>query len=216
MKSFTSSDGHQFVAYQSEPVTAPRGVVIIIQEIFGVTDHLCETADKLAKEGYIGVVPAFFDRLQPGVQLTYNDADLGRELAMQLQPDQVILDIAAVIDSHKNSRVAVMGFCWGGTMAYLAASQLNIDAGIAYYGTRIHQNLDQKPACPFLFQFGAKDHLVSVEDIEAVQNVNPDATFFIYEEAGHAFSCEPRETFHRESAELAWVRSLEFLQQNLG
>jgi carboxymethylenebutenolidase len=215
MKSFIASDGHQFSAYQSEPATAPRGVVIIIQEIFGITDHLCETADKLAKEGYIGVVPAFFDRLQPGIQLTYNDTDQGRELAMQLDPDQVILDIAAVNDSYKILKVAVMGFCWGGTLAYLAASQLNINAGIAYYGTRIHQNLDQKPACPFLFQFGAKDHLVSVEDIEAIRQENSDATFYVYEEAGHAFNCEPRESFHRESADLSWERSLDFLQQHL-
>lgn len=215
MKSFTASDGHQFSAYQSEPSITPRGLVIIIQEIFGVTDHLCETADKLAKEGYVSVVPAFFDRLQPGIQLTYNDAEQGRELAMQLKPDQVILDIAAVIDSHKNLKSAVMGFCWGGTLAYLAASQLDIDAGIAYYGTRIHQNLDQKPGCPFLFHFGAKDHLVSAEDIEAIRQVNSDATFFVYEEAGHAFNCEPRETFHHESADQAWERSLEFLQQHL-
>ncbi len=213
MKSFTASDGHQFSAYQSDPDTAPRALVIIIQEIFGVTDHLRDIADRFAENGYRAVVPAFFDRIDPAISLTYDDVETGRELAMQLQSDQVLLDIAAVIDSNPGVNVAVVGFCWGGTLAYLAASQLNLSAAVAYYGTRIQQHLDQKPKCPFLFHFGAKDQLVSATDVEKIRQVNSQSTFFIYEDAGHAFSCEPRPSYHAESAALSWSRTLEFLSQ---
>lgn len=215
MKPFIASDGHQFMAYQSEPEISPRGLVIIIQEIFGVTEHLCEIADKLAKEGYLAVVPAFFDRIDPDIKLSYEDAETGRKLSMQLNSDQVLLDIAAVIEAHRNHNVAVMGFCWGGTLAYLAASQLKVKAGVAYYGTRIHQHLDQKPNCPFLFHFGAKDHLVSAADIEQIRQVNMQSPVYIYADAGHAFSCEPRASYHAGSATLSWSRTLEFLGEHL-
>lgn len=215
MKSFTASDGHQFSAYQSDPGIAPRALVIIIQEIFGVTGHLRDIADRFAENGYRAVVPAFFDRIDPAISLTYDDVETGREFAMQLKTDQVLLDIAAVIDSNPGVNVAVVGFCWGGTLAYLAASQLELSAAVAYYGTRIQQHLDQQPKCPFLFHFGANDHLVSAADIEQIRQVNSQSTFYIYAGAGHAFSCEPRTSYHAESAALSWSRTLEFLSEQI-
>ena len=215
MKSFTAIDGHQFSAYQSDPKDSPQGLVIIIQEIFGVTDHLCEVADKLAESGYRAVVPVFFDRLDPGIRLIYEDVETGRGYCMQLKSEQVLLDIAAVTQSNPDLKAAVLGFCWGGTLAYQAACELKLSAGIAYYGTRIHQHLEHTPICPFLFHFGARDHLVSAEAIEQIRQVNPQSPIFIYNEAGHAFSCEPRTSYHEESAALAWSRTLDFLSEHL-
>lgn len=218
LKTFTAKDGHHFNACISKPEGTPRALLIIIQEIFGLTEHICSLTRKFAAEGYIAVAPAFFDRVEKECVLEYNEqgGKKGRELISRIASHQVMLDIQAVIDEMgTHTKVAVVGYCWGGSMAYLAASELKLDAAIAYYGTRIHQMLDRRPNCPIMFHFGQEDHLVSGEAINQIRQANPDAPLYLYPGAGHAFSCEPRNTYHPVSTQLAVERSLKFLEANI-
>ena len=213
---FSATDGHRFSACISEPEQPSRGLVILIQEIFGLTDYLCSLTGTFAEQGYTSIAPALFDRVQTDIRLDYDDADAGRQLVAQLDPEQVLLDLQALIDTHGiNQKVAVIGYCWGGSIAYLAANRLKLDAAIAYYGTRIHEMLDLKPQCPMQFHFGAEDHLVPKSAVEDIRAALPDSPLYVYPHAGHAFSCEPRPSYQAASAELALERTLLFLQKKL-
>lgn len=216
---FNTSDGHQLSACLCDSGTEAKAVLIIVQEIFGLTEHMCSLTQRFAENGYISVAPALFDRITRGSILPYSadGAEKGKQMVAKLNPGEALLDIQAVIDHYsKDHKVAIVGYCWGGSIAYLAASQLKLDAGVAYYGTRIHQMLkDNTPTCPFMFHFGQQDKLVPMENIKKIEAANPDSPLHLYPNAGHAFSCEPRPSFHPISAEMAMDRSLAFLQQQL-
>lgn len=213
---YSAADGHRFSACTCEPEQPSRGLVILIQEIFGLTEHLCSLTETFADQGYTAIAPALFDRVQADIQVDYDEADRGRQLAAQLDPEKVLMDIQALIDARSDhQKVAVIGYCWGGSIAYLAANRLKFDAAIAYYGTRIHEMLDLKPQCPMLFHFGAEDHLVPRSAVEQIRSALPDFPVYIYPNAGHAFSCEPRPSYQAASAELALERTLLFLQKKL-
>jgi carboxymethylenebutenolidase len=216
---FTASDGHRFSACCCEPQEDRKGVVIVIQEIFGLTEHMCSLTQRFAEKGYLSIAPALFDRVAENSVLPYSEsgAERGKELVSQLDNDKVLLDLQAIIDAHTgDSKIGIVGYCWGGSIAYLAASCLKLDAGIAYYGTRIHQMLQHKPACPFMFHFGEQDKLVPMENINMIRSANPNLPLHLYPNAGHAFSCEPRPSYHPVSAEIAMDRSLAFLDEYLG
>jgi carboxymethylenebutenolidase len=216
---FTATDGHRFSACCCEPTGERKGVVIIVQEIFGLTDHMCSLTQRFAKHGYLSIAPALFDRVEENVVLPYSEsgAARGKEMVSQLDNDQVLLDLQGVINAYSpGNKIGVIGYCWGGSIAYLAASRLKLDAGIAYYGTRIHQMLDNKPACPFMLHFGEQDKLVPMENIGMIRTANPDLPIHLYPNAGHAFSCEPRPSYHPISAEIAMDRSLTFLDEYMG
>jgi carboxymethylenebutenolidase len=217
---FNTSDGHQLSACLCDSGSDAKAVLIIIQEIFGLTEHLCSLTQRFAENGYTSVAPALFDRVTKNTVLPYSasGAERGKSLVAKLDYRQVLNDIQAVVDHYAmDHKVAIVGYCWGGSIAYLSASQLNLDAGIAYYGTRIHQMLeDNTPNCPFMFHFGEQDELVPIPNIKKIEAANPESPLHLYPNAGHAFSCEPRPGYHPISAEIAMDRSLAFLQQQLG
>ena len=207
----TASDGHQFEAYRADPDGEVRGGLVVIQEIFGVTDHIQRVTDGFAAEGFVAIAPAMFDRLEPGIRLDYSEIEKGRDTMLQLDQDHAVLDMQAAVDALGTEHKVVIGYCWGGAMADLAACELDIDAAVSYYGGRITSWLDQKPGCPVIYHFGATDPMIPPEVVEQIRGARPDGEFHVYEQAGHGFNCDERPDFHPESAALALERSLNFL-----
>jgi carboxymethylenebutenolidase len=213
----SAPDGHRFSAYQAQPSGTPRGALVIIQEIFGITQHMREVADQYAALGYTSIVPAMFDRVRPGIVLDYSQMQEGVETMMQLKPSQTLLDVGAAVDAAAASvkKTGLIGYCWGGTMAYVAACRLPISAAVSYYGGRILQYADRKPRCPVMYHFGEKDQSIPMATVEKVRELHPEGIFYIYP-AGHGFNCNARASYEPESARLAFERSLEFLRTNVG
>ena len=211
-----ASDGHGLQAYRAQLNRSPKGGVVVLQEIFGVTNHIRRVTDQFAEAGYLAIAPALFDRIERGVDLDYTAVAEGREYRAAANPDQTVLDIEAAVNALRPvGKIGVVGYCWGGGMAYLAACRLTIDAAVAYYGGPISEHLDLKPRCPVMYHFGAKDPLIPKETVSAVRKVNPEGIFHIYEESGHGFNCDEREDYNPQDAKFALKRSLEFLGQYL-
>ncbi len=165
-------DGHEFDAWLAPATGTPRGVVLVLQEIFGVNSHIRAVADGFAAAGYVAIAPALFDRVKRGVELGYTPADmeLGRGFVLQLKEEQLLRDMQACINVVKHSGpVAAIGYCWGGALAYLAACELPVRCAVSYYGTRTLQLLDRKPRVPVQYHFGAKDKSLPPESIEKIR-----------------------------------------------
>ena len=217
MTQLTASDGHQLSAYRAEPAGAPKAGVVILQEIFGITNHIQAVADEYARKGYLAIAPAMFDRIQAGVRLDYAEVEQARGLMMQLNLDNAVEDMAAAADSVRTAgKVSIIGYCWGGAMADLAACRINVDAAVAYYGRMIVEWLDLKPACPVMYHFGETDPLIPAEMIEDIRASRPHGVFHTYPGAGHGFNCTERADFEPESAALALQRTLDFLDSSTG
>jgi carboxymethylenebutenolidase len=212
----TAGDGHRFAAYRAAPAEPPRGGLVIVQEIFGVTQHMRNVADQYAAIGYASVVPAMFDRIEPGIELPYTEIARGREYAGRLRLDQTLLDLNAAIASIAPAgKGAVVGFCWGGTIAYLAACESPIAAAVAYYGGRITQYLDRKPRVPVMYHFGEMDRGIPLTAVEQIRTAHPEGTYHLYP-AGHGFNCTERADYDAASARLAFDRTREFLARHIG
>jgi carboxymethylenebutenolidase len=213
----TAADGHRLSAYLTEPAGTLRGGIVVIQEIFGVTRHIRAVADQYAAAGFLAIAPALFDRVERNVDVPYTDMQKGFSYVKQLKTDQVMLDIQAGVDrvSAATGKVGVVGYCWGGTMSYLAAARLNIAAAVAYYGGGIHDHTDEKPRIPVMFHFGEKDTHIPMSAVEQIKAANPQGIFHLYA-AGHGFNCTDRASFDAASATLALQRSLEFLHRHVG
>ena len=212
----TATDGHRLSAYLAEPESAPRGGIVVIQEIFGVTRHIRAVADQYAAAGFLAVAPAMFDRVERNVDVPYTDMAKGFGYMQALNNDQVMLDVQAGITRVRAAgRVAVVGFCWGGTVAYLAAARLNIDAAVAYYGGGINRHTEEKPRAPVMFHFGEKDTHIPRSAVEQIKAAYPQGIYHLYP-ADHGFNCTDRASFEPASAKLALERSLEFLHRYIG
>jgi len=210
-------DGHEFRAYLAAPVGSPRGAVVVLQEIFGVNQHIRAVTDSFAAEGYIAVAPSLFDRVRRGIELGYSPEDRqeGFGYVKQLQREQTLKDIAASIAIVKHGgRVGVVGYCWGGTIAYLAATELPLACAVAYYGGGITQLLDRKPKCPVMYHFGDLDKHITAEDVAKIKAANPEGIFNIYH-ADHGFNCNMRDSYDAASAALARERTLAFFAERL-
>ena len=212
-----AKDGHIVDLYVAKPKSEAVATVIVLQEIFGITDHIQAICQQYATHGYLAVAPALFDRIQKNIVLDYSSIKEGRDYKMQLQDEQVLLDIAAAAATAENDlKVAVIGFCFGGALSYLASTRLNLNCAISYYGGGIAEKyINQKPLCPIMYHFGALDPIIPSTDVAAIQSNHPGGVFHIYEDAGHGFNCSDRRDYHSESAELAFARSLEFLKMHV-
>lgn len=220
-----AADGHIFDIYRADPpapisgyvTNQAKGVVIIVQEIFGVTVHIRSVAEQYAQAGYVALAPAFFDRIRPGIELTPQQADEGRHCASQLQDADTYADLAAaVVYGQQYGKVAVIGYCWGGTVAHVAACRLPIAAAISYYGTRTTQYLDEVVRAPVLYHFGELDTYLPPATIAQVKAANPGGEFHLYAGAKHAFNNDLRpDNYHPDAARLAWERSVAFLDKHL-
>ena len=212
-----AKDGHIVDLYVAKPKSQAVATVIVLQEIFGITDHIQAICQQYATHGYLAVAPALFDRIQKNIVLDYSSIKEGRDYKMQLLDEQVLLDIAAAAATAENDlKVAVIGFCFGGALSYLASTRLNLNCAISYYGGGIAEKyINQKPLCPIMYHFGALDPIIPSTDVAAIQSNHPGGVFHIYEDAGHGFNCSDRRDYHSESAELAFARSLEFLKMHV-
>ena len=216
----TSSDGHEIGAYVSEPKAPFHSAVVVIQEIFGVNSHIRSIADDYASQGFWAIAPALFDRVQPDLQLTYEQPDIarGRDTAGQIKLDTALLDVAAAIRHAAQvpgvAKVGVLGFCWGGTLAWLAATRLNPAAAVGYYGGQIAKYAAETPTCPVLLHFGAKDPHIGPKEIATIRQAHPGLPTFLYD-AGHGFNCDQRKDYDPPSAALARQRTLDFFRAHV-
>src|ERR1041385_6969564 len=216
----TATDGHKFEAYMAESTGPARGAIVLIQEIFGVNSHIRCVADDYASQGFHVVAPALFDRVQPNLELAYNPTDTaqGMKAARQIGMDAALLDVAASMNharaQWRELKVGVLGFCFGGSLAWLAAARLDPAAAGCYFGGQIAANATQKPRRPGTMHFGAKDPHIGPAEIEKIKAAQPDVPLFLYN-AGHGFNCDQRKDFEPESAKLARQRTLEFFSRHL-
>ncbi len=216
--SIMARDGHEFQAWLAAPPGRPRGAVVLLQEIFGVNSHIRSVADGLAAEGYTVIAPSLFDRIRRGIQLGYSAPEVqeGVGYRSQLTPQTSLKDVAAAAAVVRNSgRVGCLGYCWGGTLAYLAAGQLPLACAVVYYG-KVVAYLDQRPRCPVMFHYGSNDKSISLADVEQTRAAVPaPQNVYLYEGAAHGFNCEQRDSYDPQAAALARTRTLEFLARYL-
>jgi len=212
-----AKDGHIVDLYVAKPKSEAVATVIVLQEIFGITDHIQAICQQYATHGFLAIAPALFDRIKKNIVLDYSSIEEGRDYKMQLQDEQVLLDIAAAAATAENDlKVAVIGFCFGGALSYLASTRLNLNCAISYYGGGIAEKyINQNPLCPIMYHFGALDPIIPSTDVAAIQSNHPEGVFHIYDNAGHGFNCSDRRDYHSESAKIAFARSLEFLKMHV-
>jgi carboxymethylenebutenolidase len=210
-------DGHEFNAWLTAPAGGARGAVVVAQEIFGVNHHIRGVADGFAAAGYLTIAPCLFDRIRRGIELGYTEKETqeGRGYRLQIPKEKTLLDLTASINVVKHAgRVAVVGYCWGGTLAYLAACELPVSCAVAYYGGQIKDHLARSPRRPVLYHFGERDPYIPLADIEKIRAADPNGEFHLYP-ADHGFNCEERATYDPASAQLARERTLAFLVAQL-
>ncbi len=224
-----ASDGYRLHAYVAEPQQVAESAVVIVQEIFGVNSHIRSVTDSYARDGFLAMAPALFDRVQPNVELVYDAADMqrGMQMATQIGMENSLQDVAAAIEYARGAtvpgsetratqarKVGVVGFCYGGSLAWLAATRLDPAAAVGYYGGRIAQYASEQPRCPVMLHFGAKDPHIGPEQIEKIRRAHPELALFLYD-AGHGFNCDQRGDYHAPSAAFARERTLVFLREHL-
>lgn len=215
----TATDGHSLEVYQARPPDAASAVVVL-QEIFGVNRHIRSVVDTYAREGFFAIAPALFDRVKRKVELTYSGEDRqeARQIAGQLQREKILEDVAAALAYARNKvpsgKVGIVGYCLGGSYAWLSATRLNPDAAVGYYGSLVAKFIEEAPSCPVQLHFGSKDRGIPLSDVEKIQQTRPDLPVYVYD-AGHGFNCEERDSFSAEAASLALTRTLAFLRKNL-
>jgi carboxymethylenebutenolidase len=214
----TASDAHQFEAYVPQSPGPQRAALVVIQEIFGVNGHVRAVADDYAGQGYWTIAPALFDRFQPNLELGYGPEDRkrGMQAASQVGLEAALRDVQASVECARElgKKVGVLGFCWGGSIAWLAATRLQPDAVVAYYGGQIAKYSAEKPRCPVQLHFGKRDAHIPMSEIEEIRRHHPGLPIFLYE-AGHGFNCDQRESYEPVSVALARQRTIQFLQENL-
>jgi len=209
-----ASDGHELDAYLAEPKDKPRGGIVVVQEIFGVNDHIKRVADQYAAEGYRAIAPAMFDRIKGGITPPYSDIQQGIAYMQQLEWPNTLADIeAAAAAVRAAGSVSIVGYCWGGTVAHVAASELDFDAAVSYYGGGVAKNLDKRPQCPIMYHVGDQDHSIPLTDVERIKSAYPDAVVHVYKGAKHAFNNDDRASYSPADARLAFGRSIEFLRE---
>jgi carboxymethylenebutenolidase len=202
--------------WRADPPIPAKGVLVVVQEIFGVNAHIRHMVDRFAAHGFIALAPAFFDHVDYHIELDYDAAGVerGRELVEQIGFDNVLADIAACERLlTAEGKVGVVGFCWGGTVAYLANTRLGLPA-VSYYGGRTVPFLNERLQAPMEFHFGERDPLISAEDVAAHREAHPEATVFVYP-AGHGFNCDQRADYDEPSAQLAMERTTHFFSRVL-
>lgn len=206
-------------AYRVDAVGKAKGGIVVIQEIFGVNNHIRNVCERLAKEGYTALAPALFDRISPNFESGYTPDDIAEARKYVANPnwDAMMEDTDAAIQSLKDTGpVGIVGFCMGGTVSFLAATRLaGLKAAVAYYGGRIVAYADEKPRCPVQMHFGEKDASIPMTDVETIKQKRPDCGVYVYEGAQHGFHCDERASFNKTSSEVAWTRTMAFFANHL-
>ena len=215
----TAADGFRLSAYRADPEGAPRGALVVAQEIFGVNGHIRGACDGYARDGYVAIAPALFDRYERGVDIGYTPTDIarGRELKALANTDAALQDVAAARDAVAGAgKVGILGYCWGGYVAWMAAARVEgLACAVPYYGGGMTDAIAEQPKCPVMAHFGERDSMIPVTGVNALAAAHPSAQVFIYP-ADHGFNCEQRGSHDPASATLAHERTLAFLRQHIG
>lgn len=217
MMNLTAADGHKFQAFEAGNVNAPRGLVVV-QEIFGVNTHIRNVAERLAGFGYRVLAPTIFDRAQRGLELDYSEQGInaGLEARAKIPAEKTLLDLVATAEAFSGKPVGIIGYCWGGTLAWEAATQTQyFKAASCWYGGGIAANNAAKPNCPVQMHFGTEDHGIPLSDVEAIKAAQPGVDVFMYEGAQHGFGCEARASYSAKDWELAELRTMAFFAEHL-
>jgi carboxymethylenebutenolidase len=213
----TAADGHKLAAYTAGSADAHAGIVVI-QEIFGVNSHIRDMADRFAAAGYSVIAPALFDRAERGVELGYTPDDIakGRDYRMKLDDTGVMLDVEAAAKHLGAKKLGIVGYCFGGTVAFWGATRSHsFAAASGWYGGGIAGTRDEKPNCPLQLHFGEKDGSIPMSDVDAIRGAQPKAEIYVYMGAGHGFGCNERGSFSKPDYELAQERTLAFFATHL-
>ena len=214
-----AADGQELGAYVAWPEGQPIAGLVVIQEIFGVNAHIRSVTDGYARDGFLAVAPALFDRIERGVDLGYEgtDAVKARSFLPRLNMEKAVWDVEAAVHYAARSsgkKVGAIGYCWGGSLAWLAATRLPVSAAVGYYGGRIAAYAHEQPKAPVMLHFGTQDAHIPKQDVDQVKAAHPEIEVFWYD-AGHGFNCDARASYNAEAAQLARERSLAFLKKNL-
>lgn len=215
-----SSGPLSFAVYEAEPASPPKGLVLVIQEIFGVNSHIRDVADRFSREGFLAWAPAYFDPVERGVELGY-DADAfprGRDLVAKLGFENAVEITRATAremkSRHPGLSLATVGFCWGGSIAWLSATRIgppDVDRAVSYYGRHAAADFrNERPRIPALLHWGETDPSIPMENVRAMERAHPTVPSHVYA-AGHGFNCDQRESYDEAAAKIAWQRTLKFL-----
>jgi carboxymethylenebutenolidase len=219
MLTLTADDGFKLGAYKATPSGTPRGAIVVVQEIFGVNQHIRKVADGFAADGYVAISPAIFDRVEKNFECGYTPQDIekGRALRGKLTNDGVLADLrAAVKEASKSGKVGVVGYCFGGTVAWWAGTKIDgVAAAVGYYGGGVAAEATLKPKTNVMLHFGETDASIPKEDYEKVIQAQPGMPIYIYA-AGHGFNCDERGSWEPASAQLARQRTLDFFRTHVG
>ncbi len=215
-----AKDGQKLDAYVARPEGEPIAGLVVVQEIFGVNAHIRAVTDGFARDGFLAVAPALFDRIEPGIDLGYDAAAM--QVAMSFVPkinmEKALMDVAAAMEyaartTHK--KVGVIGYCLGGSLAWLSATRLGATAAVGYYGGRIGNFAEEKLSVPVMLHFGKDDAHIPASEVNKVSAAHPEVEIFWYENAGHAFNRDAGEGYNPDAAREARRRSIEFLKKHL-
>ncbi len=217
MMQLTAADGHRFEAFEAGNVNAPR-CLVVVQEIFGVNAHMRLVSERLAGFGYRVLSPALFDRVERNAELGYAPEDMKKGVALrsQIADEAVLADIEATAAALGDRPIGIIGYCWGGSLAWVGATQTErFKAAIGWYGGQIVKTKDAAPNCPVQLHFGEVDAGIPLSDVEAIKAAHPEIPVFVYPGAQHGFGCEARPSYSPKDAELAELRSLAFFAEHL-
>jgi carboxymethylenebutenolidase len=220
MITLTAADGHRLSAYRATPPGKPRGALVVVQEIFGVNSHIKKITDGFAADGYVAIAPALFDRVERDYETGYAPADIerGRMVRGKLQIEDAVKDVTAAVKEAQQTglKVGVVGYCFGGTVAWLAATRIpGVAAASSFYGGGVADAAGEQPRCPVVFHFGETDASIPKDHWDRIKAQHPTIPMHIYP-AGHGFSCDERGSFHEPSARLARQRTIDFFKEHVG
>jgi carboxymethylenebutenolidase len=213
----TAADGHKLKAWRAGPSGKPKAALVVVQEIFGVNNHIRSITERFANEGYLAIAPAMFDRYRRDFETGYGPDGMAEAMAIvpKIDIEKALLDVgAANADVKAVGKVGIVGFCFGGTVAWLAACRLEFDAASCYYGGRIASLAQEQPKCPVIMHFGAKDAHIPLSQVDAIRAAQPTVSVHVYD-ADHGFSCDERASYDEAAHKLAWSRTLNFFAENL-
>jgi carboxymethylenebutenolidase len=216
-----AADGHRLDAYLAGP-ERPRGGIVVVQEIFGVNSHIRSVTDRYAAQGYQTIAPALFDRIERKVDLTYQGADYEKALSLRraLAFDVALLDVAAGVQRLKSGgagKVGVVGYCYGGTLAWLSAARVEgLSAAVGYYGGGIGNFAGEESKCPVQLHFGELDNHIPMAEVEKMRGAKPTPEIYVYAGVGHGFNCDERGSYNADAARLAEERALAHFAKALG
>ena len=222
-----AADGFVFPAYVAQPAGQTRGAVVVLQEIFGVNAHIRAVADGYAAAGYLALAPSTFHRVKHGVELGYAPDDMSAGMAlkaaveamgMNVAAPGVLQDIQAALDyAAQAGKVGVVGYCWGGLLAWRSACLLQgVSAAVPYYGGGVttEAEIARQPKCPVLAHFGEQDHWIALDGVQAFKTAHPEVEVQIYP-ANHGFNCDHRGAYDATAATLARERTQAFFARHL-